>query len=131
MELSALKPKLGRWLSIRELKGFLAETPEEVCQGIPINRKLLEIASKFVEEKQGWWEHPDWEDYLDRLHKQGFSLSEECQAPIGNILEIFKDYYHNNNFEAIADKRRKPASRKSDSTRKPKAAKKANTHKTA
>lgn len=123
MELNVLKPRLGRWLSIDELRGFLAETPETICQGIPINRKLLESASKFVEEKQGWWEHPDWESYLDRLHLEGFSLSEETQAPIGSILEIFKAYYHNNKFQAIAEKRRKPATRKKGETNRPKAAK--------
>ena len=93
MELKNLKPKFGRWLTIEELRDFLAETPDEVFQQVPINRRLLEIASEFVEKQKGWWEHPDWEGFLVRLSKDGFHLSQEVEPPIGNILEIFKDYY--------------------------------------
>ena len=111
MELKNLKPKLGRWLTIDELRGFLAEMPDEVFQQVPINRKLLEIASVFVEEQNGWWEHPDWEGFLEGLNRNGFHLSKEVEPPIGSILEIFKDYYHQDRFQAIAEKRRKPATR--------------------
>ena len=121
MELKNLKPKLGRWLTIDELRGFLAEMPDEIFRQVPINRKLLEIASVFVEEQNGWWEHPDWEGFLERLGRDGFQLSQEVEPPIGSILEIFKDYYHRDRFEAIAEKRRKPAARKTSSskTRRP------------
>jgi len=122
MELKNLKPKFGRWLTIEELRDFLAETPDEVFEQVPINRRLLEIASEFVEKQKGWWEHPDWEGFLVRLSKDGFHLSEEVQPPIGNILEIFKDYYRSDRFQAIAEIRRKPATRKtapSPKTRSP------------
>ena len=112
MELKNLKPKFGRWLTIDELRGFLAETPEEVFQQVPINRKLLEVASEFVEEQQGRWEHPDWEGFLERLSRDGFRLSKEVEPPIGNILEIFKNYYHRDSYEEISEKRRKPETRK-------------------
>jgi hypothetical protein len=112
MELKNLKPRFGQWLTIEELRRFLAETPDEVFQQVPINRKLLEIASLFVEEQNGWWEHPDWEGFLERLSKDGFQLSKELEPPIGGILEIFKDYYHRESFQAIAEKRRKPATQK-------------------
>ena len=112
MELKNLKPKFGRWLTIDELRGVLAETPDEVFQQVPINRKLLETASVFVEEQNGWWEHPDWEGFLERLGRDGFQLSKEVEPPIGSILEIFKDYYHRDSFQAIVEKRRKPATRK-------------------
>ena len=112
MELKNLKPRFGQWLTIEELRRFLAETPDEVFQQVPINRKLLEIASVFVEEQNGWWEHPDWEGFLERLSKDGFQLSKELEPPIGSILEIFKDYYHRESFQAIAEKRRKPATQK-------------------
>ena len=112
MELKNLKPKLGQWLTIEELRGVLAETPDDVFRQVPINRKLLEIASVFVEEQNGWWEHPDWEGFLERLNRDGFQLSKEVEPPIGSILEIFKDYYHRDSFQAIAEKRRKPATRK-------------------
>ena len=118
MELKNLKTKFGQWLTIDELRGFLAETPDEVFQQVPINRKLLEVASEFVEEQQGQWEHPDWEGFLERLSRDGFRLSKEVEPPIGNILEIFKQYYHRDSFEAIAEKRRKPETRKTPRSRK-------------
>ena len=120
MEVQAIKPKLGRWLNIEELKGFLTETSPDIVQGIPINRKLLEIASEFVEKQNGWWEHPDWESFLNILTTEGYNLSEEVKAPIGNILEIFKQYYHSNGFETIIEKRRKPASPKNSNPKSPK-----------
>jgi hypothetical protein len=94
------------------LKGFLSEIPDRVFEQVPINRRLLEIASEFVEEQKGWWEHPAWEGFLERLGRDGFNLTKEVEPPIGSILEIFKAYYHADRFEAIADKRRKPATRK-------------------
>jgi len=117
MEIKTLKPRLGNWLTIEELKNFFAEVPDEIGQKIPINRKLLEVASQFVEEQRGWWEHPDWEAFLGRLHKEGFKLSDEVKAPIGNILEIFKGYYHSSNFSAVSEKRRKQAGRRPSNTR--------------
>lgn len=118
MELKNLKPILGRWLTIDELRGFLTETPEEVIEQLPINRKLLETASEFVEERQGRWEHPDWEGFLARLSSDGFRLSKELEPPIGNILEIFKAYYRRDGFETIAEKRRKPAVEKNTRAKK-------------
>ncbi len=113
MELKNLKTKFGRWLTIDELKALLTETTDEIFEQVPINRKLLEIASEFVEQQQGRWEHPDWEGFLERLSRDGFRLSQEVEPPIGNILEIFKEYYHRDGFQAIAEKRRKPAARRS------------------
>jgi len=112
MEIKNLKPRFGRWLTIDELRSFLAETPDQVFEQVPINRKLLEIASEFVEEQKGRWEHPAWEGFLERLGRDGFNLTKEVEPPIGNILEIFKAYYHTDRFEAIADKRRKPQTQK-------------------
>lgn len=107
MDLKALKPKLGRWLTLDELREQLGRMPEEICEGIPINRKLLETASEFVEARRGRWEHADWEAFLQELQSRGYRLSEEHRAPIGSILEIFKKYYHANNFQEVTEKRRK------------------------
>jgi len=120
MEAQEIKPKLGRWLNIEEIKGFITETPPDIVEGIPINRKLLEIASEFVERQNGWWEHPDWESFLNILNSEGYNLSEEVQASIGSILEIFKEYYHSNGFETIIEKRRKPSAPKNSNPRSPK-----------
>jgi hypothetical protein len=118
MELKALKPRIGNWLTIEELKDFFTTMPDHICQRIPINRKLLEVASEFVEEKNGWWEHPDWEAFLNRLQDEGFHLSEEVKAPIGNILEIFKGYYHNDKFEMVLEKRRKASVQRATHSRR-------------
>ncbi len=124
MEIKHLKPKFGRWLTIDELRAFLTETPEDVFQQVPINRKLLEIASEFVEQQEGWWEHPDWEGFLNRLDRDGFHLSREAEPPIGSILEIFKEYYHREGFQEIVDKRRKPSARKGTRSRAARTSKK-------
>jgi hypothetical protein len=112
MEMKDLKSRFGRWLTIDELRGLLAETPEEVFDRLPINRKLLETASEFVENQRGWWEHPDWEGFLQTLTGDGFQVSKDLEPPIGNILEIFKQYYHQDRFQAIIEKRRRPAAQK-------------------
>ena len=119
MKLKALQPKLGHWLSIEDLRSFLREMPRDVYRGVPVNRKLLEIASEFVEERRGWWEHPDWESFLDRLDKEGFSLTEEMKAPVGNILEIFKSYYHSGNFQTITEKRQEACKPRQSDIREP------------
>jgi hypothetical protein len=131
MELKQLKTKFGQWLTIDELRALLAETPAEVFQQVPINRKLLEIASEFVEAQKGWWEHPEWEAFLDRLSRDGFHLSKELEPPIGNILEIFKAYYHTDSFQKIAEKRRKPANKKPARTQKTRSSGKTRTAKHA
>ena len=106
---SSTASRASGWVADR---GFLTETPDEVFQQVPINRRLLEIASEFVEKQKGWWEHPDWEGFLARLSGDGFHLSKEVEPPIGNILEIFKDYYQSDRFQAIVEKRRKSGTRK-------------------
>ncbi|MEW6444154.1 MAG: hypothetical protein AB1640_24690 [bacterium] len=115
MDLKHLKPKLGKWLAIDELRDQLATMPETVCNSIPVNRKLLETAAEFVEVRRGWWEHADWEAFLQELHAKGFNLSEEHKAPIGNILEIFKKYYRSDTYKEVAEKRRRSNARVSHS----------------
>ena len=77
MDQKALKSKLGRWLQIIELQNFFTQMPSEIFEKTPFNRKLLEIASKFVEDQNGWWEHPGWEGFLDLLQSDDtrFALS--------------------------------------------------------
>ncbi len=109
MDQKDLKPKMGRWLQIAELQDFLIDMSPEIFEKTPVNRKLLEIASKFVEDQNGGWEHPDWDAFLNLLENEGYNLSDNGKASVGNILETFKHYYHNNDFQAIIDKRRKPS----------------------
>ena len=118
MDVNTLKPKLGRWLTIDEIRGLLSELPDHMVHQVPVNRKLLENASHFVEQRVGWWEHEDWNGFLAGLWEQGFQVTEETHAPIGSLLEIFKGYYHRGAFDTITDKRRKPAKPRKPRTRK-------------
>ena len=124
MDQKALKSKLGRWLQIVELQNFFTQMPSEIFENTPFNRKLLEIASKFVEDQNGWWEHPGWEGFLDLLEKEGYRLSDQSKDSVGNILEIFKGHYHSNEFQVIIDKRRKPSTPRKSRTQKAKGTKK-------
>jgi len=109
MDVNTLKTKLGRWLTIDEIRDLLTNLPDNTVNGIPVNRKLLEAASEFVEQKSGWWEHDDWNGWLAALGEQGFNTPEEFHPIIGSVLEIFKSCYHRGEFDAVVEKRRKPA----------------------
>ncbi len=122
MDANTLKTKLGRWLTIDEIRDLLSELPDHAVDQIPVNRKLLETASQFVEQRAGGWGHDDWNGFLAGLWDQGFQVTEESHSPIGSILEIFKAYYLRGEFDTITEKRRKPAK-----PRKPRTAKKART----
>ncbi len=124
MDQKALKAKLGRWLQISELYDALTEMPPEIFEKTPFNRNMLETASKFVENQCGRWEHPDWEAFLNLLENEGHDLSDQGKASVGNILEIFKQYYHKDEFQTVIDKRRKPSTPRKPHTNKAKANKK-------
>jgi len=109
MNVQSLKPKLGRWLFLEDLKNTLSEIPEDTGNEIPVNRKLLETASDFVEEKNAGWDHADWAGFLARLEGQGFKLSDSSRDHVGRVLEVFKSYYQQGDFEAVREKKRKPA----------------------
>ena len=102
-----LKTRFGRWLSIDELRDLFTHLPEDTVHTVPVNRKLLETASEFVEKKSGWWEHRDWSGFLESLDEQGFRTSQEFQPAIGSILEIFKTRYQRGEFGTVVEKRRK------------------------
>lgn len=108
MDVHSLKPRLGRWLAVEEIRDLLSEQPDHLVQQLPVNRKLLETASVFVEQRAGSWEHEDWNGFLAGLWEQGFQVAEENHALIGSLLEIFKAYHRRGDFHAIAENRRKP-----------------------
>jgi len=113
-----LKTRFGRWLSIDELRDLFTHLPGDTVHTVPVNRKLLETASEFVEKKNGWWEHHDWNGFLETLDEQGFRTSQEFQPAIGSILEIFKTCYHRGEFSTVVEKRRQPAAPRSPRTSK-------------
>jgi len=119
MDVNALKPKLGRWLAIGEVQDLLSQQPDDLVNGVPVNRKLMEAALLFVEQRSGWWDHEEWNGFLAGLWEQGFQVSEQNHALIGSLLEVFKAYYHRGEFQVVAEKKRKPTA-----PRKPAAAKK-------
>ncbi|MCG6550798.1 MAG: hypothetical protein L7F77_00615 [Candidatus Magnetominusculus sp. LBB02] len=54
---------------------------------------LIELASKFVEQQDGKWDHLAWLDFLSNIQKKGFYLSNDMQSFLGSMLESMKSLY--------------------------------------
>lgn len=81
--------------------------------------KLLDLAAKFVIERNGDWDHEAWEGLLADAAGFGLSVGDDFKRNLGNILEAAKFFYHHLPAEAP---KKKAAS---DETPKKKAAPKA------
>ncbi len=57
-------------------------------------QKLLSLAGKFIAERNGEWNHGDWETFLDEAGKLGFDHNDEAKRNLGNMLEAGKYFYH-------------------------------------
>lgn len=51
---------------------------------------LMELATKFVEQQGGTWDHSAWLEFLSELQKKGFSISHDMQSYMGNMMESMK-----------------------------------------
>jgi hypothetical protein len=51
-------------------------------------RDLLELAGKFVEKREGVWDHAQWEKLVQKAADLGFEMNEEAQQGLGELLEI-------------------------------------------
>jgi hypothetical protein len=63
---------------------------------MPANNQLktvVTLASKFIEQKKGFWEHADWEDLLGQVAKAGITATDEVKINLGNMLESGKFFY--------------------------------------
>ncbi|MBF0459330.1 MAG: hypothetical protein HQK99_15680 [Nitrospirae bacterium] len=54
---------------------------------------LIELASKFVEQQGGKWDHTAWLEFLSNIQKKGFYLSNDMQSYLGSMLESMKKLY--------------------------------------
>ncbi|WP_420266884.1 hypothetical protein [Candidatus Magnetominusculus dajiuhuensis] len=54
---------------------------------------LIELASKFVEQQGGKWDHTAWLEFLSNIQRKGFYLSNDMQSYLGSMLESMKKLY--------------------------------------
>ncbi|MEO5359561.1 MAG: hypothetical protein H7843_03825 [Nitrospirota bacterium] len=54
---------------------------------------LIELASKFVDQQGGKWDHTAWLEFLSNIQKKGFYLSNDMQSYLGSMLESMKKLY--------------------------------------
>lgn len=51
---------------------------------------LIELATKFVEQQGGKWDHTAWLEFLSEIQKSGYNLSHDMQSYLGSMLESLK-----------------------------------------
>ncbi|MBF0565943.1 MAG: hypothetical protein HQK89_11925 [Nitrospirae bacterium] len=51
---------------------------------------LIELATKFVEQQGGKWDHAAWLEFLSEIQKNGYNLSHDMQSYLGSMLESLK-----------------------------------------
>jgi hypothetical protein len=54
---------------------------------------LLALATKFVEQQSGAWDHNAWLDLMSDVQKKGFSVTHDFQLQMGVMLENMKKFY--------------------------------------
>mgnify|MGYP007011821772 CR=1 FL=1 len=92
-------------------------------------KSILDFASRFVKDREGEWNHEDWEQALKKVEDAGVAAEEEVKRHFGNVLEAAKYFYQletSQEASAAATKPRtaKPAA-KAKAKSKPKAKAKA------
>jgi hypothetical protein len=68
------------------------ETPMASKQAVPFD-ELTRLASEFVKQQQGMWDHSAWLDFLARVQGRGIEMSADMQANLGGLLEAMKEYH--------------------------------------
>ena len=61
-------------------------------QAVPFD-ELTRLASEFVTQQQGMWDHSAWLDFLARVQGRGIEMSADMQANLGGLLEAMKEYH--------------------------------------
>jgi len=72
-----------------------AEAFRKATKSGPLDRArpvVLKLANEFVREKNGTWDHQDWLNFLERVHKAGYSSLPDNE--IGLLLEQEKPRFH-------------------------------------
>lgn len=57
-------------------------------------KTVLDLASKFVHDKGGAWNHDEWESALKQVEETGMAVEDEVKRHFGNLLEAAKYFYH-------------------------------------
>jgi predicted flap endonuclease-1-like 5' DNA nuclease len=55
--------------------------------------ELVKLSSDFVAQRKGVWDHSAWLDFISKVQKKGYDVSEEMQAYLGTELEAMKRFY--------------------------------------
>jgi predicted flap endonuclease-1-like 5' DNA nuclease len=55
--------------------------------------ELTKLAADFVTKQKGMWDHSAWTDFVSRVKKEGFDITEEMQSHLGGLLEAMKQFY--------------------------------------
>jgi predicted flap endonuclease-1-like 5' DNA nuclease len=68
------------------------ETRKATKQTVPFD-ELTSLASEFVTQQQGMWDHSAWLDFLARVQGRGIEVSADMQANLGGLVEAMKEYH--------------------------------------
>ncbi len=83
---------------------------------MPANNKtfkaVISLATKFVEQKKGSWNHADWEDLLGQVGKAGVPVTDEVKIKLGSLLETSKFFFALEPAEAPKASKARPKSKK-------------------
>lgn len=55
---------------------------------------LIKLASQFVEQQKGAWDHTAWMDFISDLQKKGLETNEEFKSQLGTVVESMKNVYN-------------------------------------
>lgn len=55
--------------------------------------KLVNMATSFVTQQQGIWDHTSWQNFIADTQKRGYDLTVEMQDNLGVTLEAIKQLY--------------------------------------
>jgi superoxide dismutase len=56
-------------------------------------KTILDVASRFVKDQGGKWNHEEWEQALKQVEEVGVAAEEEVKRHFGNLLEATKYFY--------------------------------------
>jgi hypothetical protein len=54
---------------------------------------FMDMASKFVEQNKGTWDHKAWMDFMNNMQRKGLEMNPDMMACTGTVLECMKKYY--------------------------------------
>lgn len=56
-------------------------------------KSILDLATRFVKDQGGNWNHTEWESALKKVEEAGVAAEEEVKRHFGNLLEATKYFY--------------------------------------